>query len=309
MIGYLFLDNDEVKIQYNNDNKDHGPHGNFHGTLLPFIYGGYTSIASISKKCFLEMGLYDIDTQKKYYTPFVWKHVKILTLELDHSKDPFSRIFTAEVLITIDFKSVIKHTFLVKNGPYFFVNSILRTINDLIDKGYLIEEIDFDFLDEQCVCYNDKYANTIELLSQSGNYNYNLKPRFYLDKYYSIITNLDVIVYKNSFHHYNSDGLYEVWKEIDIIVNTNDKYIISIIDEILNHNRDYSVRTEKKSTIFTFKSDYNWSSDRLSKVLADEKIHKQIKESYIQGLLVSGIQLIPKRDIIEFFSTKKMKKS
>ena len=190
------------------------------------------------------------------------------------------------------------------------MNSILRTINDLIDKGYLIEEIDFDFLDDQCACFNDSYANESELLSRSSDFNFKLKPRLYIDKYYSLITNLDVIVYKDGFDHYDSDGLYDVWQEIDIIINTNDKYIISIIDEILNHNRDYSFRTEKKTTIFSFRSDENRSPYPLrSKVLADEKTHNQKKVSYIQHLLVSGIQLIPQRNIIEFFSTKKFKKT
>ena len=309
MIGYLFLDNDEVKIQYNKDNKDYGPYGDFHGTLLPFIYGGNTNFANIPNKNFLEMGLYDKDTHKKYYTPFVWKHVKILTIELDYSKGPFSRIFTAEVLITIDFKSVIKHTFLVKNGPHFFVNSILRTINYLIDKGYLIEEIDFDFLDDQCVCYHSDYANEKELLSRSGGYDYTLDPANYLENFYSLITNLNIVVYLDTWDPYSHTGQY-VWQEIDLIINTNDRYIISIIDEILNHHRDYSVRTEKKTTIFTFKSKEYWSSTWIkNKVLANEKMHNQVKELYIRKLLLLGIQMIPKRNIIEFFSTKKMKKS
>lgn len=275
--------------------------------IIPYIKEGITNDDPKNSKSFLEMGFFDTFTKKQYPMPIQLKYVKILSLEVDHSVYPCSNEFVAEVNIhSADCKTNMFHTFHVKNGVYFFVNSIIKTLNDLIDKGYLFEDINFEFLDNEC---NHKQYNH-HIFDLIGSYSFSISNYDYIIKYYKIVTVMELIVFNNSANY--KDGHYE-WKEVEITINTNDKYIISIFDDILKSDWDISkicLCTENEKTKFSIIEKDHWTDNtwwHCEKKIADENIQKKYKENYTNRLIGKGMKLIVNKDVIEFFSTKKMK--
>jgi hypothetical protein len=272
--------------------------------LLPYIEG--TCVLKDNSRPWegsnssIEMGVYDSVENIRYNTPFVWNHIKILSLDINNNIKPWDRafVFNAEVEIYPKcgcVNDVFKHTFTVKNGIFFFVDSVLKTINDLLDKGYPVEDINFDFLDNQCICFNFRAAN------------HQPKPKFELNKecmpegYYSLIEDMKIVVHKNATSQCS-------WEEVDIILKTSDKYIINIVDQILKSSHTYfAPHTEGTETTFSFHTnpesrDYTYSHP---KILANEETHKQFKKLYSKKLLVEGINLLDINNAVEFFATNK----
>lgn len=253
----------------------------------------------------IEMGVYDSNNKIKYNTPFVWNHIKILSLDINNNVKPWDRtfVFNAEVEVYPScgcVNDVFKHTFTVKNGIFFFVDSVLKTINDLLDKGYSVEDINFDFLDEQCICFNFRAAN------------HQPKPCFELSNectpggYYSLINNMEIIVNNNGVGKRTGDV---VWEEVDIVLETTNAYVISVVDKILSTpNTHFAPHTEGKKTTFSFHTNdsYNGSyCGQYVKHLANTETHENLKKLYMQKLIVDGLPLINREKAIEFLSTTK----
>ena len=277
--------------------------------LLPFVQG--TSVLKNNTRPWegaeysIEMGLYDIENTVKYHTPFVWNHIKISSLEINKDIEPREGgiVFNAEISIYPQLcgcKSVFKHTFIVKNGVFFFLDSILKTINSLLDRGFSAEDINFAFLDEQCICFNFRAAN------------HQPKPCFELSSectpggFYSLINNMEIIVYNNGVGKRTGDV---VWEEVDIVLETTNAYVISVVDKILSTpNTHFAPHTEGKKTTFSFHTNdsYNGSyCGRYVKHLANTETHENLKKLYMQKLIVDGLPLINKEKAIEYLSTTK----
>lgn len=303
-----------LSVIFNNKVELLNPNGNWSiltHQLLPYIFGS-SKLKDISRPWEgadhrIEMGCYDVEKRITYQMPFVWNHIKILSLTIDDKLESYNDqfrqcfVFKAEIAIyTKEFINVFKHTFTVKNGIYFFMDSVLGTINRLLDKGYTVDDINFEFLDEQCICFNFDAANNQP------------KPKFALsyditpEGYYSLIEDMEMTVHDNGVGRRNGDL---IWEEVDLTLHTSDKYVISVVDKILcNHRNHFVYHTEGMNTTFSFHTDHNDNGNycrEYSKHLANTETHDKLKKTYTKKLLMEGLQLINRESAIEYLSTKR----
>lgn len=268
----------------------------------------------------LEMGLYSIETNQRIKAPFVWDNIKITSIEIDKTQKgykcgyyPESEVYKIEIIIypyhyweKSDYKTFphkyYTHTFYVKNGLFFFVDSILRTINRIINDGCSIETINFDFLEKQCVCFNFKAANDQP------------RPRFELPSecspkgFYRIIETMGIDVYK--YGHGSRNGSCE-WIEVEITLQTIDEYVIHTVYEIINnqwrweHKHKINVENETKTTKFTFDIEANHDDTayiNYNKVPVDYAEKNRITKIVTEELMVSGIKMIDQESAILYYS-------
>ena len=269
----------------------------------------------------LEMGVYCLETNERFLAPFVWNCVRIVSMEKDESREgykhgyfPFvskSSVYKIEVAIypncycndegnKMNPKSIVFHTFYLKNGLYFFLDSVLGTINRHIMGGNSIDSINFDFLDEQCEKWNCCAANDQP------------RPRFefpsecYPSGYYSLIEEMDIVVYEDGIGHRNGDS---VWKEANISLKTVDEYVIDLVSKVLMkyEGLNHTKCEDDKKTLFSFRfdkeRDENSCCRSYSKHLVDTLTMDRIKRSFIKELIVDGLSFIFKTSAAEYYST------
>ena len=281
--------------------------------LMPFIQGHFVYRSTYDyespDESSIEMGLYSIEENKKINAPFVWNHIKIKKIEVIKGESNEERgKFRADVIIyrqKYSCQNIYEHTFVVKNGVFFFMDSILGTINHLMDKGFSIEDIDFDFLDKQCMMFNYLAAN------HQFYPKFELCNEFYTHGFYNLISTMTLEVYNNGCGSRNGD--YK-WLEVKLFLKTIDKYIVHVIYTVLkekvnvNHRIDnLSAITDGNSTIYSFTTheSHNDSSccGTYETILANEEVHKEIRDIYTMELLVEGAKMLNKDVAIEYLAT------
>ena len=297
------------KIDFVNENCHYRFYDKKWSPLMPFIQSHfvlrplYNYDHVISDTSTIEMGVYNIEENKKYKAPFVWNHIKIKSLEVikgEENKDRGS--FKAVVVIYPQKYSIrdnYEHTFVVKNGVYFFMDSILSTINHLLDKGYSIKDINFGFLEEQCLKFNFLAAN-----GQSRP-TFEFSHEFYKHGFYELITKMKIEVYNNGCGSRNGD--YH-WLDVKIHFNTTDIYIVHVIKSVLKGDaKNINVLSDNNVTTFTFETEH-WSSESTccgiySASLANDEVHKKIREKYTMELLIEGAKMLNKAAAVEYLAT------
>lgn len=281
--------------------------------LMPFIqdhfdYRSWYNSESQAQSS-IEMGLYSIEDNKKINAPFVWNHIKIKTIEVIEEKKEESKYFKAEVIIypqNYTYQNNYEHTFIVKNGVYFFMDSILGTINKLLDKGFSVEDINFDFLDKQCIVFNFRAAN------REHYPHFELCHEFYKHGFYELITTMNLEVLHNGSGGRNGD--YK-WLEVNLCLKTTDKYIVHVITTVLKKKVNINNRIENlytksdiSSTIFSFSTnefrDESSCCGTYTPTLANEELHKKIREIYTMELLIEGSKMLNEEAAIEYLATK-----
>lgn len=282
---------------------------------MPFIQGHFVYRKTYDydvtpDESSIEMGVYSIEENKKFNVPFVWNHIKIKSIEaIKGERNEERGSFKAETVIysqKYSKQNIYEHTFVVKNGVFFFMDSILGTINHLLDNGFSIEDIDFDFLDKQCVMFNFLAAS------------HQLYPKFefchefFTDGFYDLISSMTLEVYNNGCGSRNGD--YH-WLEVKLILKTTDKYLVHVISTVLKEKVNINHRTDKLSTIseanytiFTFTT-REWRNDSsccgtYKATLADDEVHKEIRGIYTMELLIEGAKMLNKVAAIEYLATK-----
>lgn len=247
-----------------------------------------------------EMGVYCIEGNQRYNSPFVWNNVKITSLEVDNNRKGYERdaVFKIDTVIyPIGYKGEKKkHTFFCKNGLFFFLDSILKTINTLIEKGYPIDRINFDFLDNQCEGWNFLAAN------------HQLHPHFELPfecnpiGFFRLINEMNIDVYQ--YRRGNRNGGWE-WNEVEMTIQTIDEYVNSIVSEFLKTAP--SVNTETNTTMFCFKTEER-SDDcaygGYEKVPIEPKKKEGIKKDLIEKICVNCLKKIDRASAILYHSLK-----
>lgn len=282
--------------------------------LMPYIQGHFVYRSWYDYKSpdesSIEMGLYSIEENKKINAPFVWNHIKIKKIEVIKGESNEERgKFKAEVIVyrqKYSRQNIYEHTFIVKNGIYFFMDSILGTINHLLDKGYSIEDIDFDFLDKQCVMFNFLAAN------HQSNPKFELCYEFCTHGFYDLISTMKLEVYENGCGYRTGDCR---WLEVKLFLKTTDKYIVHVITTVLKEKVNINNCTENlraiadsNRTIFSFiaRKYRNDSSccGTYKPTLANDEVHKEIREIYTMELLVEGAKMLNEDTAIEYLTTK-----
>lgn len=218
---YTVIDDKIIIVHPQNAYKYKSYNGIWH--LYPCIQGGIEWNGQ-HEEPHIRMGLFDADEKKIYDTTFVWNHIRITSIDVVPSEK--TRLcFNARIEICPNEfgKKPFEHFFTVKNGIYFFMNSVLKTINQLLDERKEISDINFDFFDKQCVLFNFLAAT---------NQSY---PHFELGDcslrgYYDLIKNIEVTVYKNGVQ--NRYGY--LWNEVTLKVLTDNKYFVKIIYDIIH---------------------------------------------------------------------------
>ncbi len=242
----------------------------------------------------LEMGIYCLDTNERFLAPFVWNCVRIVSMEKDESREGYNWGFVHKYVYKIVVaiypncyhndedkmmspNNIVFHTFYLKNGLYFFLDSVLGTINRLIMGGKSIDSINFNFLDEQCEKWNCWAANGQP------------RPRFefssecYPNGYYSLINGMDVVI--NEYEDIKRD-LFN--GEATITLKTVDDYVIDVVSRVLRKYRSltHTKFEDDKKTVFSFGFD-----------------HPKSKDSFIRELIVDGLCIIYKTSAAEYYST------
>ena len=245
----------------------------------------------------LEMGVYCLETNERFLAPFVWKCVRIVSMEKDESREGYnygcssfgskSSVYKIEVAIypkccndeenKMDPNNIVFHTFYLKNGLYFFLDSVLGTINRLIMGGKSIDSINFNFLDEQCEKWNCWAAN------DQPRPHFEFSSECYPGGYYSLIEEMDIEVYESE----GNDGF--VFSEADISLKTVDDYVIVVVSKALMKHHYGSIKHTKyeddKKTVFSFR--FHGAAS---------------KDSFIKELIVDGLYFIYKTSPAEYYS-------
>ena len=243
----------------------------------------------------LEMGIYCLDTNERFLAPFVWNCVRIVSMEKDESREGYNWGFVHKYVYKIVVaiypncyhndedkmmspNNIVFHTFYLKNGLYFFLDSVLGTINRLIMGGKSIDSINFNFLDEQCEKWNCWAANGQP------------RPRFefssecYPNGYYSLFKDMDIEIYESE----GNDGF--VYRHADISLKTVDDYVIDVVSKVFRKHHFDSIKHTKyeddEKTIFSF-----WFHGAAG------------KDSFIKELIVDGLYFIYKTSAVEYYST------
>lgn len=273
----------------------------------------------------LEMGMYSIETNERFKAPFVWENVKIVSIETDKTREGYSRgyfpniqqsdVYRIEVIIypyhywdDVEYKKYphksFTHTFYVKNGLFFFLDSVLKTINGLINKGCSIDTINFDFFDEQCEKWNFLAAN------DQPRPHFEFPPECYPSGYYSLIEEMEIVVYEDGIGQRNGDV---VWKEADITLKTVDDYVIDLVSKGLMKYKElnHTKYEDEKKTLFSFRfdeeRDENSCCRSYSKLLVNTLTMDKIKRRFIKELIVDGLSFMFKTSAIDYYSTRHSK--
>lgn len=272
----------------------------------------------------LEMGMYSIETNERFKAPFVWNNIKIISIEIDKTREGYeygyypnvqkTDVYKIDAIIypyhyweRDDYKTYphdyYTHTFYVKNGLFFFVDSILRTINRLINDGCSIETINFDFLDKQCECWNGFAAN------RQSTFFY-LPSECHPSGYYQLIEKMKIEIYK--YGHGSRNGSRE-WKEVEMTLQTIDEYVIHIIYKIINSQRWWQnkhepiIDSKTMTTKFTFKIEKEYEDAayiEYNRVPVDSSEKKRIMKIVLEKLIVNGIKMITEESAILYHSIK-----
>lgn len=278
--------------------------------LYPCIQGGLewgsNHTLSTPSEPYIRMGIFDTEENNIYETPFVWNHIRITSINIQpQDKTRIGEfVFNAKVEVCPNKfgDKPFEHYFIVKNGIYFFMNTILKSINHLLDIGKEITDIDFEFFDKQCVQFNFRAAN------------HQPNPTFELDNcslkgYYDLIENIEVVVYSDGIGGRNG----EVWNDVTLKVMTDNKYFIKMIYDII---RDASIDfsdlgqpyTENSVTLFSFQCEKGKGSDyqyvRYERKLASNETHERIKQNLYKLLLINGLNRFNFEDAVSTFSIK-----
>ena len=313
MNSFIFVVLADGKVDFINETCHYYSFNKKWSPLMPFIQGHFvyrpTYDYESPDESSIEMGLYSIEENKKINAPFVWNHIKIKTIEVIKAEANEERgKFKADVIIyrqKYSHQNIYEHTFVVKNGVFFFMDSILGTINHLLDKGYSIEDIDFGFLDKQCVMFNFLAAN------HQFYPKFELCHEFYTQGFYDLISTMKLEVYTNGLGSRHGD--YH-WLEVKLFLRTTDKYLVHVITMVLkekvniNHRiKNLCVMTDSNSTIFSFTAcEYQSDSSCCGKyepALANDEVHKEIRDIYTMELLVEGAKMLNKDTAIEYLAT------
>ena len=276
-------------------------------SLYPCIQGGLewgsNHALSMPSEPYIRMGIFDAEKNIVYETPFVWNHIRITSIEIVPPKLVSKLIFKAEVEIYPKDSSEkpYKHYFMVENGVYFFMNTILKSVNHLLDSGIEIKNVDFEFFDRQCVMYNFRAANnqpnpTFELGDCS------------LEGYYDLIEKIEVVVFSDGIGGRNS----LLWNDVSLKVLTDNRYFIKIINDIIKSERDYSnLRqpiTENGITTFSFECENDGGSEyqyvKYERKLASRETHERIKQDLYRKLLINGLNKYNFEDAVNTLSIK-----
>lgn len=269
----------------------------------------------------LEMGVYCLETNERFPAPFVWNCVRIVSLEKDESREGYNWGFVHKYVYKIEvavypncycndedkkmsLNNIVFHTFYLKNGLFFFLDSVLGTINRHIMGGNSIDSINFDFLDEQCEKWNFLAAN------DQPRPHFEFPSECYPSGYYSLIEEMDIAVYEDGIGHRNGDS---VWKEASISLKTVDEYVIDLVSKVLMKYKElnHTKYEDEKKTLFSFRfdeeRDENSCCRSYSKLLVDTLTMDKIKRRFIKELIVDGLSFIFKTSAIEYYSTRHSK--
>lgn len=279
-------------------------------SLCPCIQGGLewgsNHGLSTPTEPYIRMGIFDAEENIIYDTPFVWNHIRItsINIQLQDRTRIGEFVFNAKVEVCPNKygDKPFEHCFIVKNGIYFFMNTILKSINHLLDIGKEITDIDFEFFDKQCVQFNFRAAN------------HQPNPTFELDNcslrgYYDLIENIEVVVHSDGIGGRNG----EVWSDVTLKVMTDNKYFIKMIYEIIRDaSIDYSdllePYTENSVTLFSFHCEKEKGSDyqyvRYERKLASNETHERIKRKIYKTLLINGLNRFNFEDAVNTLSIK-----
>lgn len=303
MNSFIYVVLTDGKIDYVNEACHYYSFDKKWSPLMPFIQGHYYNSKShfydgTSDENYIEMGVYDITENKKYCAPFVWNHVKVKSIEIDkHSKYQMS--FRADVIVyPYDhvINNSIQHTFFVKSGIYFFMNSVLGSINRLLDKGVSINDINFDYFDEICGMFNT--LNNVDPINK-------LHYEDYYAAYYDCVDNMNIEVYKNGCDGRN---VTHEWKEVIITLNTKSEFFVHIVKSILKcctenctmNTYDNITKFSFETENFVFDSSYSHVFER---TLLDSETHNRLKKEYKKILIVEGAKFVNKDSAFEFLAT------
>ena len=279
-------------------------------SLCPCIQGGLewgnNHGLSTPTEPYIRMGIFDAEDNKIYDAPFVWNHIRITSINVVPSEKTIigEFVFNAKIEIcpTSYGNNPFVHVFTVKNGIYFFLNSILKSINHLLDDGKEITDIDFNFFDKQCVQFNFRAAN------HQPNPDFELGD-CNLNGYYDLIDTIEVVVYSDGIGGRNS----EVWNDVTLKIQTDNKYFIKTIYTII---KDASIEfsdlklpcTENGVTIYSFQCEKENGSDyqyvRYERKLASNETHERIRQRLYKLLLINGLNRFNYEDAIYTLSIK-----
>ena len=298
--------NDNI-IKFSSQKNTYNSYNGILQSLYPCIQGGLEWGSNHGLRTptepFIRMGIFDAKEYKVYETPFVWNHIRITSIEIVPPGLVSKLIFNAKVEICPREygREPYKHCFMVENGVYFFMNTILKNINHLLDNGIEIADIDFEFFDRQCVMYNFRAANnqpnpTFELGDCS------------LEGYYNLIEKIEVVVFSDGIGGRNS----LVWNDVTLKVLTDNRYFIKIIYDIIKLERDYTnLRqpcTENGITTYSFECETDGGSEyqyvRYERKLASKETHERIKQNLYKTLLIKGLNNFNLKDAVNTLSIK-----
>lgn len=270
---------------------------------MPYSQRSFFGIPEPSEEESIEMGLYCIEENKKINAPFVWNHIKIETIEIvkGQSEKEDSK-FKAEVVIygqKYSRQNNYKHTFIVRKGVYFFMYSILGTINKLLDKGFSIEDIDFDFLDKQCDFFPDDYRD----------HKFKLCHEFHTSGFYELISTMKLEVYNAGYcdRYHESIGL-----GIKLFLNTIDKYIVYVLTTVLkkhsafwgNSILELHTMSDTNSTIFSLILKCNDDESYFHRNLKNGTFIEKYRKEFSMIFFIEGAKMLNEDTATEYLSIK-----
>lgn len=203
--------------------------------------------------------------------------------------DRKSYVYTVHFYLYEENNYVVKT--LVVDSLKFFLTILVPHLNILIDSGHKIEDINWDWIEWQCSCWDFCMANDQPRGRQLNFYENDIRSQ---EDLYDALENIIVSGYEDGINHVGKDN--DFWEVITVELKLNFPFVDRYIGEILFENPTYE--NEGNFIKYSYTTNYHSAYSAVgSYKLPDYKL-LQYKQEQIRRLRINKVHLFNPQEML-----------
>lgn len=173
----------------------------------------------------------------------------------------------------------------------FFLTILVPHMNQLIDKGHKLKDINWDWVEYQCKCWDFNMANDQPRGRQLNYYENDITTQ---EKLYDVLDNIIVSGYEDGINHVGKDN--DFWEVITIELKLGFPFIDRYIGEILFENPTYEM--DDKSIKVSYKTNYHSAYAAVGPYRLSEQKLEEYKRKAIRWLRINKVHLFDPKEML-----------
>lgn len=173
----------------------------------------------------------------------------------------------------------------------FITSIVIPHINILIGKGYTINDLNWDWIDWQCNCWDFSVANEQPKGRCLNFYNDDITTA---EDLYDRIETIKVSGYVDGINHIGKDN--DFWEVITVELTLEFPFIDRYIAELLFDNPSYDFET--KTISYTYKTNYHSGYSAVGPYKLDESKLERYRENWIKSLRIYKVHNFDKNEMM-----------